>query len=372
MIQLREREIREKYRSLPKTLQSILNSPAYSDEVRETIEKSRMSEEDAQILAASVGLVFLGFIKPQNLFNEINEYLDADEKVVTEVIRGINRQVFIPLHKELEDLYKLETHIEEELEKEFLEPATKVEVQKAKPKEETKVVSEKPPAIQQKPEEKKPPQETEIKPFVIHKEERQESAVEDKKFKGFDFPSGFFRKEGGRVPPSEPVRVRVEVPGKEVDKNEPVSFGERGSFLGKLIRKKKDDGKSLDKAPLNRTRGKQNERVVHYSEYRTPLTPFGKPEEEIIDLQTFTEREPPPSELQPKTNGSQHIAEEKKTPKVKIPEAKKPAASSNEASLAPSGREPLPQKLPKNETPLAPKNSKGPSIEGNIIDLKNL
>ncbi len=82
-------------------------------------------------------------------------------------------------------------------------------------------------------------------PLIIHQEE---TPTEERKrpFKSLEFPFGFFGKEG-EAAPSEPVKVRVEVP--------------------------------------------KEKRVVHYSELRTPLAPFQK-QEEIINLETFG-RKPP-------------------------------------------------------------------------------
>ncbi|MBI4034247.1 MAG: hypothetical protein HY378_01725 [Candidatus Brennerbacteria bacterium] len=314
MIHLQEQEIKERYQRLPRVLQDALNSPSRFGAIGEISEKYKLNEEDSMVLTTSVGMVLLGYIKPQNLFKEINEYLEADEKIVVEVIRDINRQVFVPLHKELEDLYGMKTHIEGELEKEQVEPVLKIKTEERKPEAEVKIPLEKlgesPPvsrptgpatapsdAAQGKPAAVPPPVPAapvgeEVKPLIIHREEIQKPATEDKKFKGFDFPFGIFEKEGTKAMPSEPVKVRVETPGK---------------------------------------------RVVHYSEYRTPVTPFGKPEEEIITIK----KEPPPTE--------------------------------NKSPFTWPKPEPKPE-TPKPEQPKPPvvQEKKGPSIEGNIIDLKNL
>jgi len=305
-----EQDIRRKYHTLPEPIREILNSPEYSDEVREINRKHGLDEGDSRVLTASVGLVFLGFIKPRELFREINEYLEADEKVVVETIREINRQIFNPFHKELENLHKLETHIESELDEALKKQTPAIEKGvEVPPKKEMAVppsqatgvrppitVAEQPPAGE---------------PLIIHKEEGAPVPVRaEKPLKGLEPPFGFFGKEGAPVP-EEPVKARIEGQGLMGGLTKPLFKGEE-------------------------------KRVVHYSELRTPLAPFQKPEE-IINLETFGQK---PQEV-----------------KAPMPAPKGPFQGAASAKI----ETPKPAEPPKTTVP---ETKPQPKIEGNVVDLR--
>jgi len=311
MIQLTEEKIWEKYDSLPSKIKEALNSSFVFNLVDQIAKKFFLNETDGEILKAYTGYVILGFIPPQNLLKEITgaEAIDADEKVIVEMIREINRKIFFPLHAELEKLYKLETHIEEGLEKEVVKPVIKIKTEEEKPGTKTKIslekLGEEKPAgvkIGVSPEKEGEPFDiTQGKPLIIHKEEGGPVPVQaEKKFQGLETSFGFFGK-GEASAPEEPVKVKVEGLGSRLTK--PLFKGEE-------------------------------KRVVHYSELRTPLTPFRKPEEEIISLETFG-RKPP----------------ETKTP---------PPAASVKIET------PKPAEPPKTA---APEPKPQPKIEGNVVDL---
>ncbi len=351
MIQVTEGVLLRKYGGLPPKIKETIDSSKVSSLVGDICSAHSLSEEDKELFAVYTAYILLGLLEPKNFLGEIRVFLGIPERTIVEIIREINFQIFSPLHKELEELYKLEIHIEEELKKEFeteelntkevAEPVIKIkpDAEPVLPRIEIKrtPITEESPIPVFRPEVKKerepldaargkpaataearPFDKAQDRPFVIHKEEEQRPATEGKKFKGFDFPFGMFDKgKGSRTTPSEPVKVKVETPGQE---------------------------KPLDKTPLDETRGKQGKRVVHYSEYRTPLTPFERPEEDIIDLQTFTKHEAPPSDQRLTTNDL------RQTSTVTQQTADKP--------------QPAPEVKKKEE----PKTT--PSIEGNIVDLR--
>ena len=110
---------------------------------------------------------------------------------------------------------------------------------------------------------------------------------------------------------------------------------------------------------------KEEERVVHYSEFRTPLSPFGKAEE-FIKI--------PVEDLAP-------------VQKAEVPEEKEVGVGGAEAPLKPSEPESEPKIMP-SPAPGEPKRrflisnvedgnaknrpeaTKGPSVEGNTVDLR--
>ncbi|OGG40144.1 hypothetical protein A2116_01210 [Candidatus Jorgensenbacteria bacterium GWA1_49_17] len=325
MIDITEKNLTNRYKTLPPRLKNAIDSLSTFGLIKNISKAYSLTDEDTEIIAAYTAYVLLGVLEPKNLFNEVRVYLPTNEKTTSEIIREINFQILFPLHEELENIYKLEVHIEKDLEKEGVKlvietktekppvserldeekPAwTGIEIKRAPTPEEPQVSRPEITVIKEQP-----TGTTEAKPFVIHKEEGQRPITEEKKFKGFEFPFGIFDKENGKVTTGESVKVRVETPGMGED--------ERG------LQREFAQNRQPEK------------RVVHYSEYRTPLTPFSRPEEEIIDLQTFTKHEVPPAQPKPAES-------------PKPPVAEKPAEK--------------PQELKKSS----------PSIEGNIIDLKNL
>lgn len=255
MLQLTEEQIVSKYESLSPKLKEVLGSDFYLERIQNIGKQFDLSADDVSVLTTATGYVVLGLVPPDNLFKEVNDYLDADERTVVEVIREINRQILFPLHSELEKLYKLPTHIEETIK---LEEVKIPEPQKV----EIKTVAPKPEA----------PASGELKPLILH-EEKSFGAAQDKPKaapKPFSFPFKVFpAKPKAPAPPA--VKARVEGP----------------------------------------------ERVVHYSELRTLLEPFGK-EEEVINLETFqaekskpTPAPAPKPEVKPETK-----TEEKPQPKI--------------------------------------------------------
>lgn len=252
MIEATQQELAKKYNSLSGKLRDFLDSSQDFELIRKILKKYGLSDDDVEVLTSGVGYVLLGFIKPQELFQKTNEYLEADEKIVVEVIREINRQILYPLHNELEKLYKLETHIEEVLEKKQIQPIIEIKKEAPKPPVE---VEQKIQVETKIPKITKPVEEG--KPFILHEEK---PVAEGKKTitRPFSLPFKIFSSRSKPESPS-PVKARVEEP----------------------------------------------ERIVHYSESRTPLEPFGK-EEEIINLETFqTETEQSKPEPKPERKPEQ-------------------------------------------------------------------
>jgi hypothetical protein len=260
MLQLTEKQILDKYQTLPPKIKEALESTSYFEKIENIGKWFDLSRDDVDVLETTVGYIFLGFLPPQNLFKETNDYLEAEEKIVVEVIREINRRVLFPSHEELEKLYRLSTHIEETVKIEEIKkiipsaPPEKGEEKKVAPLPEIKI----PP--------KSPEQKVEIKkggPLILH----EEKPIGEEKIKAppkpFSFPFRVFAaKSKTEAPP--PVRAKIEGFGGQppAEKKKPTVFK------------------------------KEPQKIVHYSELRTPLEPFGAPpestkQEEVINLEIF-------------------------------------------------------------------------------------
>lgn len=285
MFKLNEDQILTSYQTIPPKLKEALESDFYLERIKKIGDDFDLTIDDVNILSAAVGYVLLGFLPPDKLFKEINDYFDAEEKTVVEVVREVNRRILFPLHEELEKLYKLDLHIEktikvEEIKKREVLPAEEVppeekEKSEKKPEEsggkiislEAFKIKEKPPErIEVKIEKKTPPAPApeikssgatqEDKPFILHEEKNVETERPKTPPRTFSFPFRIFPTKPTTESP-KPIKARVE---------EPI------------------------------------EKVVHYSELRTPLETNQKHpsqiqnlqnKEEIINLETFKPAKPP-------------------------------------------------------------------------------
>ncbi len=273
----------QRYNALSQELKSEILSYANAEDIFRIGSNNHFSPEKISLIALVTGRVLMGFLHTDDVQKELQEILMIDNRIANSIYQELDRKIFSRLKDEIREVYDPIVSPIKPTPGEAKEE--KIELQKLG--EETVPLK-----VGVKPAE-------EGKPLIIHREEKQEPVVEEKKFKGFEFPFEFMKpKEAATAPP---VKVKVETPGKK---------------------------------------------VVHYSEYRTPLTPFGKPEEEIIDLSTLTRREPSPP----------------------------PRAVNDDLDYDNDKREsqvikPTPVQT-KETKPEEKKEFKGPSIEGNIIDLR--
>ncbi len=187
------------------------------------------------------------------------------------------------------------------------------------------------------------------KPLILHVEKTFAPEEKSKKtFKGFSLPFKFFKSKQTQ----EPVKADVET-----------SLGlEKNEELIKKITPKAEDKK----------------RVVHYSEFRTPLTPFGETGE-IVDLEKLAKKD----ELFP---AIQTPIEEKSEAKTSKPVldlnlkkeniAEKPATPATQKSAIKPQKNPWSFNLfkktdqSKTDEPEIKKTEPQPKIEGNTIDLR--
>lgn len=268
-----EEKMRARLEVLPSNVRNVLES----EEIQKTIQRIGrehfLDAERVTVLKQLTALGLLGFVSLGELSQEISDNLPLNQTHSKELAEELMAAVFDPVKKDLERIYEPATQSKAEEETSAAIPLTAFGEEKPRPIVRVGVEAEKP---------------AEGKPLIIHQKETP-TEEREKPFKGLEFPFGFFGKEGEPAP-SEPVKVRVEGPTSRLSQ------------------------------PLIK---KEEKRVVHYSELRTPLAPFQKPEE-IINLETFG----------------------RKPQEVKAP-----------AEVVP----------PKNA---APETKPQPKIEGNVVDLR--
>ncbi|MCP6720119.1 MAG: hypothetical protein KJI72_02205 [Patescibacteria group bacterium] len=332
------KQVNQRYKSLPQNLKNEIFSYANAEDIFRIGSSNHFSEEKISSIAMISSRVLMGFIHLDDITKEIQEAVNIDSRIATTIGQELSKKIFSQLRNGIRKVYdpitgplkeatvgektiSLKKFGEEGLKEQKIR-IEKVEEERRGPTEEHRSV------LTQKTEEGKPFDVTQGKPLVLHEEKPM--VEEDKKpFKGFDFPFSFMKP---KTPGTSPTKVKIEVPGAEAKLDAPPS---------PRLRRVKEE--------------KEKKRVVHYSESRTPLSPFGKPEKEVINLETLERNNTPqPSEkILP--------LREKKKPALKTQIEKKP-----QASQSPLGKKE--GNIKKGQLPR--RNSGQATIEGNIVDLR--
>ena len=184
-------------------------------------------------------------------------------------------------------------------------------------------------------------------PLILH---REETLTGEKKssIRGFSFP-GFFKSKKTEAESPPTVKVKIETPGQGPDKEK---------------------------------------RVVHYSEFRTPVTPFNE-NNELINLEVFSKKTTEPIKTSPPVVGG--MAQKNAPSEPIAPETKEGLIAGQNPNLGETTKEePSQEKKAKNllwfgksgnengrpaaatakPAEKAETSKNRPSIEGNIIDLR--
>jgi len=272
MIQVTKDKALQRYDLLTENLKAALFSSSNAEIVRKVGESQHLTEDKIVVIGKIIGYVILGFIHSEDLAQEIKDALNLNSEIANSIAAEIDRKIFALIRADLEKVYQPPT--EEILDlRAKVEPPTEVEMPKA---EEPKVVpvEEK---IQSKPEEiqSKEVQPPEVKPqfgeveppkigvgeaepLIIHKEAEFKPLAETKKSLGGLF--GFLRKGKKEEEKISPVKAQVEI-GIDTKLHE----------IEHEITRKESPTPSPEPPKV---------RVVHYTEFPMPVSPFGKTKEE--------------------------------------------------------------------------------------------
>lgn len=268
-------------------------------------------------LTRIVGAVFFGFVHRTDFAKELGEDLKLDPKIASSIADEVERKVFSRISKELDEFYQ---------------PATATE----EPRED---ISEGPSAQLPSPEDAfflkiknrisatatvpiPPKKEGALPnaPFVLHEEKSVAEGLKKDSMKGFSLPFGLFKQKQEESSPA--ARATVEVPKREVEEK----------------------------------------KVVHYSEYRTSLTPGAGGE--FINLETFGK-----TSAAPKVTPSAPPLPDAPLPiKAPIVTPSTAAIPAPEATLQIKKIQAAP--LPARTQPIAMREGNSPKVEGNTVDLR--
>jgi len=300
-------QINNRWDVIPSNLREVLYSQAYAETIIQIARTHHLNDRKAGITARLAGFVIYGFVHPEELGKKIKEEIDIDIKTADEIAEEIDRKIFSQFRKEI---FKIYSPISEAV----------TQVEEIKRPEKEKIIF----PLKSKYQEGKKKDLKKGAPFIIHRETgesaypvRQAQGKEGKEKKDFDFSFGqFFGKEKQE---GDKGTAKVEVP-----------------FFSREVQNKKEE-----------------EKTVHYSEYRT--TPSYEGGESFINL--------------PDTQKVKPLESKSEMPVTKIKESSEKNGGEKKKQEQELGK---PDDKFKKKGSDGDGGNKGPSIEGNIIDLRNL
>ena len=328
------------YENFPLLLKLTITDYHLAEIIFDLGNKIHLSNEKIKKLAEICGQALIGFIKQEEIFNEIKNKLTLDENTAKELDQKI-KEIIKPLEEEINnlqisiaDIISLAKKQTEKIKEEKIIPLEKFEP--------TETTTKK---IEVKIERKTPINKTEAgdivqnKPFILHEEKSLNTEQEKPKItsKTFTFPFKIFATKP-KLESTQPVKaeIKIEDPDKQT---------------------------SPEKKKITIFKKESPQKIVHYSEMRTPLeSPLVEVELPKTEMITPKEKEIKPSEeiinleiLQPQTKPF-IINETKETEKL-VPEKIEPNTSKS---------------IPNEKNRLNNKIDNQPKLEGNTINLKNL
>ena len=105
MIKITTQQAQARFKSLPEKLQDALFSLQVAETTGRVAEQNHIPEEKISKVADVAGLVFLGFIHPEEAASEIHERIGIDIKAARSIADSLQVRIFEPLKKELDSAY---------------------------------------------------------------------------------------------------------------------------------------------------------------------------------------------------------------------------------------------------------------------------
>ncbi len=312
MLEISKKQANKRYENLPEILQDALFSMANIDQVYRICKLNHLSDEKIPIVARLTGRVILGFTHPEDLAREIKEELGINPEIAKTIALEIDRKIFAAIKNDLEKVYAPPS---EEFEKEeILDLRTKIAIKPEEPAlaEAPKIISpeEKKEVAQAEPTHGEPVEPVlgePVEPLIIHKEAEFKPLAGTKKSLGGLFD--FLRKGKQEKPEiTTPVKAKIELGGQveiqppKIAKTEPAKV-----------------------------------RVVHYTEFEEPISPFPEVEADKRGFQNIVE-----ADLRGKIKEENKKEEAKEKVKMEKIEIKSAAIS---PSITPKPSPSIPQPL---------------------------
>lgn len=262
-------ELYKRFEALPESIQDALMAPETANFVYEIGKSANLTDEKISLLAELVGDIFMNISKNFDLTNEIKNTLEVDDNVAKNISTEISKVITYIQSRPIEQVVgeeeeeELEDAENEEEENTQLEPTENISILKPTFVKEEPAVSSVPipkteipiqqsqPVIPQSVTEtplNQEPQSSHATPFILHQEEEIEPAKETSKAEYSIHRPEFYK----------PTFSEEYKRGREIESAARVELGE--------------DVKKAEPR-LERTSAEPR-RIVHYSEFRTPISPF--------------------------------------------------------------------------------------------------
>jgi hypothetical protein len=311
---------------LPIPLREVLFSPAYAEMVSTIAAAHHLTEEKTRPILKLVGYVVMGFLHPTELGKAIQEELELNRETAEALANELDLKIFSRFRNELTSVFHP-----------FVRGETETEAPEAAPSGAAETALKfHPPALK---EEERPAAKKGEGPLILHEEKPAET---QRGFKGFSMPLSFLRSKAA-APEAPKASAKVEMP------------------------------------PIVTPAKRDEPRTVHYSENRTPLSPFGS-KDEFINLETFEKFSPRPAiPIKPSGGGMPETPSPEPVTEMPVPVApststfpQTPPPPPPRVPPAPSSAiVPPPPPAPAMITPPADAPEGGePKLKGNIVDLR--
>ena len=105
MIKLSEQQRGERWDALPETLRDALVSDANFDFIAKTCKAQLLPEQKTNDVIGITGYVLSGFLRPEDMANEVVDVLQIDRRTADTISSSINRQIFVPLRPEIDKVF---------------------------------------------------------------------------------------------------------------------------------------------------------------------------------------------------------------------------------------------------------------------------
>ncbi len=248
MLTIPQKEVIERWDKLPYSIREAIFSEENADMLENIAQAHNFDEEKLRVFSTNVGDVLRGFIHPNDLTKELIDDLKIKEEIAKAIVSEIESKIFKPVRVDLKDVYKplvntsevnATVSVSQEYQGEPIKPRVNVQNE-----ETTRLQNQ---------------------PFILHNEEEVEPTKEEP-FRSVTQRPMFYKpifSEEYKKSVLEKKAARIEL-GEETEKKK-----QSESF----------------KTPM------KEGRIVHYSEFRTPLGPFENQEIRGLD-QTAPEKAP--------------------------------------------------------------------------------
>jgi hypothetical protein len=101
-----QQQLFDRWDTLPDSLRDAIFDEPTTDFIWKTSEDEHISDDQIYTISKLVGYVFMGFLHPEDLGEEIKERLNIDMRIAQAIQDDLNKRIFAPLRPDLDKVYK--------------------------------------------------------------------------------------------------------------------------------------------------------------------------------------------------------------------------------------------------------------------------